>query len=512
MTDESLCHIRVTRRGTESLLACTAEDVALLLGVAGSEANRLRALTEEAVETIVRDAFEDAPEVDISLDVTRTAGGFTVVLADHGAPMDIAHGGYPPRLADLVRLGFADGLEVSYLPRQGNRVAITKHLSYASIATDAAFTAASDREAAELLEVDEDGEAIVDVRPMTPGDVVAVARLFYRTYGYSASYASIVYEPDRLAEYVASGRHFATVAVTPSGRIVGHLASSIEERNATTGPIGLLAVDPAYRRLHIAARVGWAHITRLLEHGFVGQYTEAVTVHTGSQATALKSGAHEVGLMLGGQTSELDFRGFDDTPRHRRAALIFYGHIGNQTERTVHAPQTYRDVIERIYAEAGLARTVHSKYERQPDDAKPDTRLRVTLSHETGVARIRVESYGADFLAALQENLRQLRLNRYDLIMVYLPMSDPATSHYGAGLHELGLSFCGVYPEYRDGDVLVLQSLNNVEVFPEEINVASELGEFMRDFVVADFRLAADLAEQRSRSRAHMARIYEALD
>jgi hypothetical protein len=169
-------------------------------------------------------------------------------------------------------------------------------------------------------------------------------------------------------------------------------------------------------------------------------------------------------------------------------------------------------VVERIYDEGTLPRTVHSRYERQSSDAATDTGIRVSLSHETGVARIRVESYGTDFLSALQEHLRQLRLNRYDLIMVYLPMTDPATSHYGAGLHELGLSFCGVYPEYRDGDVLVLQSLNNVEVFPEEIKVASELGEFMRDFVVADYRLADDLAEQRSRSRAHMARIYEALD
>lgn len=512
MPDQTLCQIRVTARDSVGLLGCTAEDVAVLLGVAGPDASRLRALAQEAVETIVRDAFEGLPNVDISLEAQRTAGGFTVMITDRGAPLDLAQGGYPPRLADLIRLGFADGLDVSYEPRRGNRVLITKHLNYASVAADAEFAEASTHEAGERPQMDADGEAIVEVRPMMAEDCLAVARLFYRTYGYSASYASIIYEPDRLAEYVTSGRHFATIAVTPTGRVVGHLASSIEDPRAVTGAIGLLAVDPAYRRMHIAAKVGWAHIARLVERGIVGQYTEAVTVHVGSQRTALKSGAHEVGLMLAGQTSELDFRGFGGSSGHRRAALIFYGHLGTPAERTVHVPHAYRAVVERLYAEARLPRTVHSRFERQPSDAKPDTRIRVTLSHETGVARIRVEAYGSDFLEALQEHLRQLRLNRYDLILVYLPMSDPATSHYGSGLHEVGLSFCGVYPEYRDGDVLLLQSLNNVEVFPEEINVASELGEFMRDFVVADFRLAADLAEQRSRSRAHMARIYEALD
>ena len=45
-----------------------------------------------------------------------------------------------------------------------------------------------------------------------------------------------------------------------------------------------------------------------------------------------------------------------------------------------------------------------------------------------------------------------------------------------------------------------------------EINVASDMGTYLRDFVLEDYRRAAERVAQRERSRAHMARIYEALD
>ena len=159
-----------------------------------------------------------------------------------------------------------------------------------------------------------------------------------------------------------------------------------------------------------------------------------------------------------------------------------------------------------------LPREVVAEFERHPDVAGAQSRFRLNLRHETGLGFIYVEAYGEDFLESLQEQVKQLRMNRFELILVVLPLSDPATSYFGSGLQEIGLSFSGIYPEYGDGDVLVLQNLNNVEIRPEEINVASDMGAFLRDFVVEDYQRAGERVAQRERSRAHMARIYEALD
>lgn len=510
MTD-SLCRLHVSSRKAVALAPALVEGGADLMGLLPPDRARLSTLVVEVLDAILRDAFEPGDEIDVELEVLREPGDIKLVLRDKGAPLDFGSG-YPPRVADLIRLGFADDLSFVNEGRQGNRTEISKHLKYATVNDDEQFIAETEADPTPEPTIGEDGQVVVDIRAMTVDDVVGVARLFYRCYGYTVAYAPVVYEPERLAELVASGRHLATVAVSPEGRIIGHLASEVHDPDATTGKIGLLAVDPLYRRHHLSMRIGFAHVTRLLEKGFVGQYTEAVTVHLGSQKAALRGGGHEVGMFLAAQSNDLDFKGFDSDERIRKAVVLFYGSFGNTPQRTVYVPPTYGDVVRRIYTDGRLPRTVHSEFSRSPQIPDRPARFRLRLGHETGVAWVYVEEYGSDFVESLQTQVQQLRLNRFELILVVLPMSDPATSYFGSGLQEIGLSFSGIYPEYADGDVLVLQNLNNVELRPEEINVASELGEFLRGFVLSDYQQAADRVAQRNRSRAHMARIYEALD
>ena len=508
---DPLCRLHVQSREAVALAPGLVEGSADMLGLPPSDRVRLRTLTVEVLEAVMQDAFGPEDPVDLDLEVLREPGDLKLIVRDRGAPLDFG-ASYPPRIADLIRLGFADGLTFANEGRAGNRTEISKHLSYQKVNDDKEFIAATEADMIPAPTVGEDGQVVVDIRPMTPEDVVGVARLFYRCYGYTVSYAPVVYEPERLAELVESGQHLATVAISPEGHIVGHLSSEVHDPNATTGKIGLLAVDPVYRRHGLSLRIGFTHISRLLELGFVGQYTEAVTVHLGSQKAALTGGGHEAGLLLAGQSNELDFRGFDSDDKIRKAVMLFYGSFGKTPQRTSYVPPIYREVVERIYSVGNLPREVIAEFERHPDTSSRPTRLRLNLRHETGVGFINVDNYGEDFLESLQEQVKQLRMNRFELILVVLPLSDPATSFFGSGLQEIGLSFSGIYPEYANGDVLVLQNLNNVEIRPEEINVASEMGEFLRDFVLADYRRAGERVAQRERSRAHMARIYEALD
>ena len=60
--------------------------------------------------------------------------------------------------------------------------------------------------------------------------------------------------------------------------------------------------------------------------------------------------------------------------------------------------------------------------------------------------------------------------------------------------------------------MLVLQCLNNVEVDPDQIVVASDFGAWLLDFVLADRRTAMDRQTMRVRSRTRMARVFEALE
>lgn len=501
------CSLHLADRGAAALVAQVTSDAVQVLGLERLAGSRLGALAQEVVGCIIADAFDPDQGIDVDVVIEREPGALCVAIEDRGAPSSFARGDYPPTVADLVRLGFADGLVVRTEGRRGNRTEIRKNLTYSSLAEDPGFAADAEAEPP----VDPAREEIA-IRAMTEDDVLGVARLFFRCYGYTAYQASIVYEPDRLAEYVRAGRHVATVAVTGSGRIVGHLASEVDEPGATTGRIGLLAVDPAYRSRKLSSQLALPHVVRLLELGFVGQYTEAVTVHDRSQRAALAAGGHESGVMLAAQQPTMDFHGIGGEGDQRRAVMVIFGAFAEIPERTSHVPQAYVDVTRTIYEQAGLPRVIQTATPRN-EGALPDrTSFTLQLKHEASVAFIGVAEYGQDFDDQLLAQIDQLRLNHFDVIQLYLPLSDPATAHFGGGLHEMGLSFMGIYPEYADGDVLVLQCLNNVVVDPDQIVVASDFGRWLLEFVLADRQTATDRQVMRMRSRTRMARVFEALE
>ena len=111
----------------------------------------------------------------------------------------------------------------------------------------------------------------------------------------------------------------------------------------------------------------------------------------------------------------------------------------------------------------------------------------------------------------MQQQVRQLQINRYELILVVLP--------WGTGHQSLRFRAAG------DGAV-VRRHLSGVRgrgrarpAEPEqrgpqadEIEVAIDLGTYLRDVVLRDYQQATDRTAQRDRSRAHMARIYEAIE
>lgn len=507
---DPLCSLQINSRSSIDVAAGLVDSSADLFGLGPVARVRLQALTLEVIAAVIRDAFHEAEDIELTLDVHQAADLMKITLRDKGAPLAFANGGYPPRVADLIRLGFADGLEFASEGRAGNRTEITKQIPYGSI--DETFIAETQVMPPPEPVLDAQGKAKVEVRDMTANDVVGVARLFYRCYGYSAAYASAVYQPDRLSTLVRDGLHLGTVAVTAEGTIVGHVSCEVSTPDANVGEIGLFAVDPQFRKFGVGVQIGFYHATKLFDAGFVGLYTHAVTVHDRSQKAAVRSGGKEVGLVLASQPGELNFQGFDVDPDRRKSLMSFYANLGRTPERTVYVPPAHTEIAERIYAHAQLPRTVVTHVPGRLDVAEEVSEFQVNLRHDTGIARLEVRSYGEDFLSSLQAQILQLRMNRFDLIIVDFPMSDPLTSYFAGGLHELGLSFAAVMPEYRDGDVLRLQTLNNVEVAPEDIQVASEFGGYLRDFVVNDMVHAEQTVATRTRSRARMSRIYEALD
>ena len=106
---DPLCRLHVQSREAVALAPGLVEGSAEMLGLSSPDRVRLRALTVEVLAAVLQDAFGPEDQVDLDLEVLRAPGEMRLVLRDRGAPLDFG-ASYPPRVADLIRLGFADGL------------------------------------------------------------------------------------------------------------------------------------------------------------------------------------------------------------------------------------------------------------------------------------------------------------------------------------------------------------------------------------------------------------------
>jgi hypothetical protein len=183
---------------------------------------------------------------------------------------------------------------------------------------------------------------------------------------------------------------------------------------------------------------------------------------------------------LGYVPASVSFKGIDDARERRRGSVaLFYMRINEEPERVVYPPDHYQDVIQCVVEHNGLLRTFGERQE----DPTGLSQVSDEVHRDDNHAFLRVEEPGSDLQELVRTRLRVLCLHRVDRIYVDLPLSYPSAQSAGARLDELGFFFGGIIPELRDGDVLRLQYLNEVDVRPEDVRTGSDFGQELADFI-----------------------------
>lgn len=493
-------HDRRALRGAGVVCAETAAG----MGITAEGCTHVRVLVEELVAAVLTDSFREGEPVDVTILAERTPAELTLTLDHKGAPTSFRRGKLPPRIDALIALGFADALEVGSAGIDGNRAVIRKSLPITSLTEDAVFTA----QTADSPPSGDPGTEPLSIRVMEADDVVGVARLYFRTYGYTKILTPFVYDPDVFAALVTRGEHLGTVAETSSGRIVGHVGLTRHDASSRVGSADTLAVEPAFRKRGIVGLMGPVFGQHMISNGVCALFGEAVTMHTASQRAALATGARETAVLLAAQSPDVLLEGFDAVDK-RRALILVYQRLLPLPAAAVYVPPLYADITQAIYANAGLDRTLATASPRLPETLADATVMDLELHSRQKAARIVIVQYGNDFLTVLLDLFHRLDRGGYEVDAIELPLSDPATALLGSGLGELGVCFNGVMPD-DDGDRLLLsRCVSDLDV--DAIQTASDFGTELRDFVVADYLRVAAQSDLRARSRAAMARIYEAL-
>jgi anti-sigma regulatory factor (Ser/Thr protein kinase) len=452
------------------------------VGLGTEAAERLGRTLGEVCRNVIEYAFSPGEARLYEVEILRRAGRVVVAVEDMGLPFDYAHLGEAED-QEVFGGSFVDEVRLLNLGRGGNRVELVKLLPQADIREDAREE--EHRRAVEAPEVPD--EASYEIRPMRPDESLQLARCIYRSYGYSYDWDDVYY-PDRIRELQEGHLMRSCVAVAPGGEFVGHLAVRVERPGAPVGESGQAVVDPRYRGHHLFPKMKTLMLEQAESEGMFGLYGEATAVHPYSQRDSLKLGAGETGFLLGFIPGSVSYKEIGEAREGRRGSVaLLYTRTNPEPGRTVYPPAAHRETVRRIVEHNALRRTFGNGTDVE---IPPSSRMTVDVNREHNLAFLRVEEPGADLRELVRVRLRELCQQRVDCIYVDLPLSHPAVEEAGSRLDELGFFFGGVLPELRDGDILRLQYLNEVDIRPEDVQTGSDFGRELADLVFEGKRSA----------------------
>jgi serine/threonine-protein kinase RsbW len=464
-----------------------AAEVARLVGFDDRVQGHIFQGLQIALSTLMRYSFEPRENAALDVSCERIPAGFKIVVRDKGLPF----GNTGPSTADADAADNAvlslrdhfDEIFFNNLGPEGKEVVLVKHLGDGSLADYEAACRFEPRDALEATRPLTQAAPSCTVRPMQPVDALEISKTVYRTYGYSYSH-DYVYYPEKIVALNASGEVHSALAVTEQNAIVGHCALSLWSDHPRIAELGQGVVVPNYRSQGCFAKLTEYLIDTARSRGLKGVFGEAVTVHPFSQKTALQQGLRDCALFLCLLSPSVDFKGLKNEPSARGSMLVQFKYLDTPPGREVYAPPRHADMLRAIYANLDPASVPRISTPPEDITGEGEPAYKINLVRSLNFARIRIDRYGPNIVADIRLKLRELCLQRWDVIHLILNLSDPRTPRFCRRFEELGFFFAGILPlGLSSGDALMLQYLNTFCVRYSAIQTASRFAEDLVAYV-----------------------------
>ncbi|HET7417864.1 MAG TPA: hypothetical protein VFJ61_09595 [Solirubrobacterales bacterium] len=294
-----------------------------------------------------------------------------------------------------------------------------------------------------------------------------------------------VYDPAEVGRRIGAGTYVSCVAETPAGELLCHIGMSLAAAGDAVAHSGQAVTLPAARGQHLFTRTKRRLMDWARERGLAGMYSEATAAHPYSQKANIELGAHETGFLLGWIPASVS----NDAAAERsgrQSAALFYTKLNDGHERQVYAPERHRQIVAQTLELCEL----RGELAEPPPDCELGERseLHVAVEADHNLALITVHTPGADLEEAIGGERHHLFHHaNLDAVYIDLPLEQPATALAADHLERLGVSYSGIFPNSRtDGDVLRMQSLHRVRVKADDVVVASDHGQELLEYVLAD--------------------------
>ena len=325
---------------------------------------------------------------------------------------------------------------------------------------------------------------MVTIRLLRPDEARLLSDAIRAAYGETYD-VPWVYDGSEVARRLAQGTLLSAVALDEDGELLCHAALTRHHAADLVVPAGQAVTVPAAQGHHLFPRVKHFLSELALQHGIVGMYSEVTAAHPYSERANLDLGGHETGFLLGWIPGSVSNEAAGAGRGRRQSAALFYLKLRHGHNRPVYVPEQHRAIVHRILHTCGLRGRLAepARQWRLPDRTR--THAETLLGHNT--VHVHVVHPGADLGPTLAGIRARLFASGIDALYVDLPLDVPSTALVADHVAELGLAFSGIFPNTRaDGDVLRLQSLNQVAVHADDIVVASDHGRVLLDYVLED--------------------------
>ena len=452
------------------------------LGLYDKDVKRLELVVEEACLNVIEHAFDPDEVGTFDIIILRKPGMIVVGVEDQGLPFDFKKFkvGKESGLGMILMKAFADEIHFINLGHHGKRVELIKLLPYKDVESYI-----SEEEKGKVISLQPITKDIpLNIRLMTEGDSVNMARCIYRSYGYSYGW-DFIYYPERVKELLRSGLLTSCVILNPNEEIVGHFAMMVDHKDSQVGETGMAVVDPRYRGRGLFKQMKGFMVKYAQKKGMYGIYSEAVAVHPYSQKGNISIGAHETGLLLGLVPATMFFKKIQkEHKKKRQSAVLFYLKIKDSLIKDVYPPFHHSSMIRNIYETNNLKRNIKDASKLiEHTKLAPNAQIDVKVNTDQNIAFMQIRRYGNDIEDLARFRLKELCLRRIDCIYLDLPLFHPATQKFCASMEMLGFFFGGVIPEMFEGDVLRLQYLNNLDIDINSVVVVSDFGKELFDYI-----------------------------
>jgi serine/threonine-protein kinase RsbW len=447
---------------------------ARLFDFTGPDLQKLELITEEALVNTIQNTFGDEELGKIDIKVGYQPGKFIISIEDKGIPVDFRQLEKSEHSSLGIHLmkNLADEFRFVNLGRDGKRLELAKFLPEESMP---GLTDTSVEPAPEGDQVVQETDNPV-IRLIEPDDAEMLARLAYRVYGYT--YFGFFYQPEKIRELIAAGLLVSAVSVNSRNEVVGNLSLFFETAGGRVADSGAAMVDPRYRGHNLFKRMKMFLKEYAAENGMYGLYSEAVTIHTFTQQGNISLGAKETGIMLAYIKEKWTFKKInnDQLAGQRQATVLYYLRTGQEPQRTVYISERFFPILKKVYDNLGLLREVVKTNALTANyDPEVNSMISSTFKPDLNVAVISVSSIGADAFDQVRQQLREFCLNKVETIYLEMPVDTPVSAVLSEKLSGLGFMLSGIVPEFRNGDYIKMQYLNNVRVDPAKINIAADL-------------------------------------